>query len=212
MSFLKYFMFPAARRRAERRERRHAFRAAENAVAEVKARQTTLEKESKRHWDAAREALKSGQKAAANRELTSYRAAQTMVVKLEQKRWVFEQYLTKMQMAQSDTAFADALGAINKIIRINPESVADVFDEAGDLLGEQLDSDRFWSSLYEKEMSGAKGNLEDYIPSMDDLASQLEQEAAAEVGGGAAPKAADAAIDARISEGQQRVKDILSGK
>lgn len=212
MSFLKYFMFPAARRRAERRERRHAFRNAENAIAEVKARQATLDKESKKHWNAAREALKAGQKAAANRELTSYRAAQTMVIKLEQKRWVFEQYLTKMQMAESDTAFSEALGAINKIVRIDPEKVADVFDEANDLLGEQVDSERFWNSLYEKEMEGATGGLEDHIPSMEDLASQLEQEAAAEVGGAAAPKAADAEINARISDGQQRVKDILAGK
>ena len=39
MSFLKYFMFPSARRRLERRERRHAFRDAENAKQDVIDRQ-----------------------------------------------------------------------------------------------------------------------------------------------------------------------------
>lgn len=212
MSFLKYFMFPGARRRAERRERRHAFRAAENAIADVKARQAELEKEAKKQWELARAALKNGEKAAANRALTSSRAAQTMVMKLEQKRWVFEQYLTKMQVAESDNQFASALGAINKVIRIDPERVEDIFGAAQDALGEQIDADRFWNSMYEKEMSGASGALQDHIPSMEDMASQLEQEVAAEVGGGAAPAAADATLAARISEGQQRVKDLLGGK
>ena len=212
MSFFKFFMFPGARRRLERRERRHAFRDAENAIADVKARQAELEKEAKRQWEAARTALKNGEKAAANRALTSSRAAQTMVMKLEQKRWVFEQYLTKMQVAESDNQFASALGAINKVVRIDPERVEDVFGAAQDALGEQVDSDRFWNSMYEKEMAGASGSLQDHIPSMEDMASQLEQEVAAEIGGAAGSAAADAALSARISEGQQRVKDLLAGK
>lgn len=212
MSFLKYFLFPGARRRLERRERRHAFRDAENAIADVKVRQAELEKEAKRQWELARTALKNGEKAAANRALTSNRAAQTMVMKLEQKRWVFEQYLTKMQVAESDNQFARALGAINKVIRIDPERVEDVFGAAQDALGEQIDADRFWNSMYEKEMAGASGALQDHIPSMEDLASQLEQEVAAEIGGGTGPAEVDSAIAARISEGQQRVKDMLGGK
>ena len=45
MSFLKYFMFSGARRRLERRERRHAFRDAENAKQDVIDRQKRLDKE-----------------------------------------------------------------------------------------------------------------------------------------------------------------------
>ena len=213
MSFLKYFMFPAARRRYERRVRRHAFRDAENAKQDVVDRQKRLEKEAKENWAKAREALKSGEKAAANRTLTAARAAQVLAMKLEQKRWVFEQYLTKMEVAQSDNQFAEALGQINKIIRIDPEHVEDVFGTAQDVLGEQVDADRFWNKMYESEMAGANGALQDHIPSMEEMSSQLEQEVAAEIGGGeSTPEAADSAIDARISAGQQRVKDILDGK
>ena len=59
MSFLKYFMFPSARRRMERRERRHAFRDAENAKQDVIDRQKRLEAESKENWATAREAAKA---------------------------------------------------------------------------------------------------------------------------------------------------------
>ncbi len=213
MSFLKYFMFPSARRRYERRERRRAFRDAENAKQDVIDRQKKLDKEAKEHWAKAREALKNGEKAAANRALTAARAAQVLAMKLEQKRWVFEQYLTKMEVAQSDNQFAEALAQINKVIRIDPEHVEDVFGAAQDALGEQVDADRFWNQMYEKEMEGANGALQDHIPSMEEMSSQLEQEVAADVGGGAAtPEAAGSAIDERISAGQQRVKDILDGK
>lgn len=212
MSFLKYFMFPAARRRYERRERRHAFRDAENAKQDVIDRQKRLEKEAKESWAKAREALKAGEKAAANRALTASRAAQALALKLEQKRWVFEQYLTKMEVAQSDNQFAEALGQINKIIRIDPERVEDVFGTAQDMLGEQVDADRFWNKMYEKEMEGANGELQDHIPSLEEMASQLEQEAAAELGGGGAAAEAGQALDERIAASQRRVKDLLEGK
>jgi hypothetical protein len=209
---LSLFKSKKAREREERRDRRHAFRQAENAVDDVKDRIKAMEKESKKHWDAAREALKSGQKAAAQRALTGYRASQVLATKMEQKRWVFEQYLVKMQAAQTDNDFVAALGALNKVVKIDPERVEDVFDTAQDILGEQVDSDRFWDKLYGKEMEGATGALEDRIPSMEELSSQLEQEVAAEVGGASAPASANQAIDARVSAGQERVKKLLEGK
>lgn len=212
MSFLKMFMTPGERRRAERRERRHALREAENAIADVKERQKVLEAEAKKNWETARAALKEGEKAAANRALTSCRAAQALALKLEQKRWVFEQFLTKMQVAQSDNQFADALAAMNRVVRIDPEIIEDVFGAAQDALGEQVDADRFWNSMYEKEMASASGPLQDPIPTMEEMAAQLEQEVAAEVGGAAAPAAASGELAARMAEGQKRVKDLLDGK
>ena len=98
------------------------------------------------------------------------------------------------------------------IIRIDPDHVEDVFGAAQDMLGEQLDSERFWSKMYESEMAGANGALEDHIPSLDEMTSELEQQVAADVGGAAAPVAAGQAIDERIAAGQQRVKDLLGGK
>lgn len=197
------------RERQQRRDRRQAFRRAQNAVDDVKDRIATLEKDARKQWDQAREAMKAGQKAAAQRMLTGYRAGQVLITKLEQKRWVFEQYLARMQAAQSDNEFASALAAVNKVVEIDPERTADVFGETHELLGEQLDTDRFWSKLYAKEMDGASGDLEDRIPSLDELGTQLEQEAAVEIGG--APVKADTAIDDAIKSGRERVKKLLDG-
>jgi hypothetical protein len=193
------------------RERRHAFRQAENRVEDVKDRVRQMQKESSKQWEQAREALKGGQKAAAQRALMGYRAAQVLMTKMEQKRWVFEQYLAKMQAAQTDQEFASALAAVNKVTEIDPERVADVFDASQEVLGEQMDSDRFWSKLYDKEMEGASGALEDHIPSMEELGHQLEDEAAAEVGGAKAEKVRGE-IDGRITAGQDRVRKLLDGK
>ena len=199
------------RQRQERRDRRRAFREAENTIDEIKDRVKGMQREADKQWAEAREAIKAGQKAVAQRLLTSYRAAQVLTTKLEQKRWVFEQYLAKMQMAQSDQEFSSALAAVNKVVKIDPEQVADVFETSADLLGEQVDADRFWARLYEKEMDGASGALEDHIPSLDELSSQLEQEAAVEVGGGAAERV-DGEIDDRINAGRDRVKNLLDNK
>lgn len=196
------------REKDARRERRHAFRQAENAIDDVKEHVKRMEKESTLQWAEAREALKAGQQAVAQRKLISYRAAQVLTTKLEQKRWVFEQYFTKLQAAESDQQFSEALGAINRVVAIDPEKVADVFEEAGDLLGEQVDADRFWNRLYEKETEGATAALEDHIPTLDDLNRQLEQEAAAEVGGDT--QKADEAIDKQVQSGRERLRNLIN--
>ena len=210
MPLFTLFMSKKERERQARRDRRHAFRDAENAVDSVKEQQKRLEKEAQKHLEAVRAAKKAGDKAAANRALVSYRAALTLAMKLEQKRWVFEQYLVKMETAQSDNEFASALAAVNKVVNIDPDRVADVFDASQELLGEQLDADKFWNKLYEKEMSGAEGSLEDYIPSMEELDKQTDEEVAAEIGG--APAAAGRDIDASLAAGRERVKRILEGR
>lgn len=204
------FKSRAQREKEARREQRRAFRQAENAIEDVKDRIKQMAREAEKQWAQAREALKSGQKAAAQRLLVSYRAHQVLIMKLEQKRWVFEQYFTKLQAARSDQQFSDALAAINKVVNIDPEKVADVFEASQDMLGEQVDTDRFWQRLYEKETEGASGALEDHIPSLDDLSRQLEAEASAEIGG--TSETAGRELDDRVQAGQQRIRKLLDGK
>ncbi len=198
------------RAREDRRTQRQAFRQAEKAIDDVKDRVKQMAKDSKKQWDQAREAAKGGEKAAAQRLLIGYRANQVLMTKLEQKRWVFEQYFTKLQAAQTDQQFTTALAAINKVVNIDPEKVTDVFEASQDLLGEQVDTDRFWAKLYDKETEGASGALEDHIPSLEDLSRQLESEAGAEIGGSA--QKAGTELDARVKSGQERVKNLLEGK
>ena len=196
------------REREERRERRRAFRKAENAVDEVKERIREMEQKSKRQWEDARKALTEGRKAAANRLLTSYRAAQVLMVRLEQKRWVFEQHIEKLRAAETDAEFATALNRINEIMNVDPDKVLEAFDDSAEILAEQSEADRAWNKLYEKEMEGAGEELQDHIPSLGELSAQLEAEAGAAVTP-AAGETGKTPLQDRIAAGRQRVKEIL---
>ena len=64
--------------------------------------------------------------------------------------------------------------------------------------------------MYEKEMEGATGSLEDYVPSLEELDRQTDAEAAAELGGGSAAAGADLA--SALASGRDRVKKILESR
>ena len=187
MGFL-FFKTKKEKERAERREKRHALRRAEGAVDEVVERIKRMEKDAEAEWERAREAAKEGKQAAAQRALTSYRSAQVMITKLEQKKWVFKQVLMKLETAGTDAEFAKALAAVNKVTNINVDRVADVFDEAGDLLAEAGDTDKFWAQMYGKEVEGSKAALQDHIPSMADLEKTLQEEVAGKITGTVTPE------------------------
>lgn len=188
MGFL-FFRGKKEKERAERREKRHALRKAEGAIDEVVERIKRMEKDAEAEWERAREAAKEGKQAAAQRALTSYRSAQVLITKLEQKKWVFKQVLMKLETAGTDAEFANALAAVNKVTNINVEMVEDVFDEAGDLLAEAGDTDKFWSQMYGKEVEGSKEALKDHIPSMEDLEKTLQEEVAGKITGAVDPAA-----------------------
>lgn len=206
------FLFKSSKERAReaRKERRLAFRQAENALEDLKDRIKQMDKEAVKMWALARETAKSGQKAAANRHLISYRAAQVLMTKLEQKRWVSEQYIVKLEAANTDQQLSNAIAGITKVINIDPEKVADVFDTAQELLGEQMDADRFWERLHDKETEGVTGTLEDRIPTLEELTSQLEDEAAVEVGG--KKTGIEDALGEQIQSGRERLKKMVDGK
>jgi hypothetical protein len=188
MGFL-FFRGKKEKERAERREKRHALRRAEGTIDEVAERIKRMEKDAEAEWERAKEATREGRAAAAQRALTSYRAAQVLITKLEQKKWVFKQVLMKLETAGTDAEFAKALGMMNKVTNINPDLVEDVFDEAGDLLAEAGDTDKFWAQMYGKEVAGSTGALQDHIPSMEDLEKTLQEEVAGKITGAVDPAA-----------------------
>lgn len=193
MGFL-FFKTAKEKERAERRERRHALRKAEGAVDEVTERIKKMEKDAEAEWARAKDAAKEGKQAAAQRALTSYRSAQVLITKLEQKKWVFKQVLMKLETAGTDAEFAKALGMMNKVTNINPELVEDVFDEANELLAESGDTDKLWAQMYGKEVEGSKEALQDHIPSMEDLERTLNEEVAGKIAGGIDPAALEKEI------------------
>ena len=214
MGFGDLFKSKKEREKERNRQRRKAFRQAESAVDAVKDRAKKLKKERDKSWMEARQYLKDGQKAA-QRCLQSCRANEMMISKLDQKQWVFEQLLTKLELAKTDQDFSQSLSAINAVIEIDPEQVADVLDEVQDKLGEQVDTDKIWEGMYDKEMEGVAEKMTDVIPSLEDMEAQLADEVAAEIGE-TRPASENAArtegtIKEQIGEGRRRLKDLLEG-
>ena len=208
------FKSKAERDRELAKKRRKAFRAAENAVDVVKDRVAKLKRERDKSWTEARQYLKDGQKASAQRCLQTCRAGEILMSKLEMKRWVFEQLLSKLELAKSDQDFAQALGAINAVVKIDPETVADVLDEVQDKLGEQVDTDKIWEKMYGKEMEGVETKMTDVIPSVEEMEKQLQDEVAAELGEEKPSKAKETAgVDPNVKEaigkGRKRLKKLL---
>ncbi len=214
---MSLFMSKKEREREESKKRRKAFREAEGAVDAVKDRITKLKKDRDKAWTEARQYLKDGQKAAAQRNLQTVRASEVMMGKLETKRWVFEQLLTKLDLAKTDQDFTGALAAINTVIKIDPEAVADVLGEVQDKLGEQVDVDRIWEKTHNKEMEGAEAQMTDTIPTTEDMMKQLTDEVAVEIGGSgggvrvAEEGQAGSSVKQQIGEGRRRLKDLLEG-
>ena len=212
---MSLFMSKKEREREEAKKRRKAFRDAERAVDVVKDRINKLKKDRDKAWTEARQYLKDGQKAAAQRQLQTCRASEMLMHKLEMKRWVFEQLLSKLELAKSDQDFSQALNAINTVVEIDPDAVADVLDEVQDKLGEQIDTDKIWDKVYGKEMEGVESDMTDAIPSIDDMAKQLEDEVAADIGGTQArttESQTDPNIKDKIGEGKRRLKDLMEGE
>lgn len=194
------------------KKRRKAFREAENAVDVVKERIGRLKKDRDKAWGEARQYLKDGQKAAAQRGLQTVRASELLMSKLEMKRWVFEQLLSKLELAKSDQDFSRALSAINTVVKIDPEAVANVLGEVEDKLGEQVDTDKIWEKMYGKEMAGVETQMTDVIPSTEEMMKQLEDEVAEDIGAARpSQKKTDkeSGLKDQIGEARARLKKLM---
>lgn len=200
------------REKEERKKRRKAFRDAENAVDAVKDRVNGMKGERDKAWKEARKYLKEGNKAASQRSLQSVRANEMMMLQLEKKRWVFEQLLTKLEMSKTDQEFSQALSAINTVVKIDPDAVADVMDEVQDKLGEQVDIDKIWDKTYDKEMTGVETKMSDTIPTVEDMMKDLEDEVVADVHGGKITETVSSGgsnVSEEIGEGREKLKKLL---
>jgi len=210
MPFTDLFKSKHERGRIKEKRRRKAFRDAENAVDIVKERVAKLKHERDKSWTEARHYLKDGQKAASRRCLQACRASEMLVGKLEIKRWIFEQILSKLELSKSDQDFTNALEALNTVIEVNPEAIVDVLDNVQDKLGEQADSDKIWERMYSKELDSVNTIMTDYIPSLEEMEKQLQDEAVMEVGSGEhEPAASNTELKQRIGEGRKKLSELL---
>ena len=216
MSLRDLFKSQEERRKDVARRRRKAFREAEGAIDSVKDRNRKLQTERDRSWTQARVYLQDGNKSAAQRCLQTCRANELLMQKLEMKKWVFEQLLTKLDLAKTDTEFARSLDAINTVVNIDPDAIGDILGEVEDKLGDQMDTDKLWAKSHEKEMDGVEGATTEHVPSVEKMLADLEdevaivQEEAVSTSKGGAKAASVSSLDA--SDLRSRARRIIDGE
>ena len=202
-----FFKSRKQREREARKDRRRAFREADTCLSQVEQQIHKIQAEADRTWDQAKQAAQSGRAPEKQRHLTAYRRNQGLLARLEQKKWVFQQFRAKMEMCRTDQDFAAALASLNKVTHIDPEQVEDVIEATRDIIGQQEDAEQIWNMEYNTEVGEAQAALQDHVPSMDELEAQLDAEAVSGIG--EAGREVDAAIEDRIRDGEDRIKKLL---
>ena len=173
------FMTDVERKAAQKKRRRKALREAENAIDLVKDRCASLKAERDAKWSEAREYVKCGQKAAAQRALNVVRVDDVLLIQLDQKRWVFENIITKMESAETDVSFAEALGTLLKVNTVDPDRIAEVLDEAAGKSAELAEVNKVWNKEYGKQMNGIAAS--EAVPAIDEMLAEVTKEAATEI-------------------------------
>ena len=195
------------REREARKDRRRAFREADSCITQVDQQLARIQKDGEAAWEKAKAAAQAGKAAEKQRHLTAYRRSQTLLVRLEQKKWVFQQFRTKMELCKTDQDFAYALTSLNKVINIDTDKVEDVIEATRDILGQQDEAEQIWNMEYNMEMADADSLLSDQVPSIDDLEAQLDAEAASGIG--EAGREIDATLEERVKDGEDRIRKLL---
>ena len=196
------------RMRERDREVRQALRKAERSVRSLDSEVARRENSGKEAWTQAREAKKSGEPGAVQRALVRYRASQLDIIKLEQKRFGAERAVDTMRMAKTNEELADSLQVLTMVLDIDPEkhdSVLAAVDEKRHELGEV---DQPWVEEYERLMADTEGVMSDFVPSMEMLKEQLEDEVAEEVGS-PQTETREGELTDKIEEGRARVRKLL---
>ena len=133
------------------------------------------------------------------------------MVKMEKRRWTFEQIGRKLKNASVDQQISASLGELADSIHIDPDQLAEGLANTEDKLMDLVDNDRIWESAYDKEMEGVETSEEQMIPSFEEMESLLTDEAAVEIGGEreTVSESKDSELEEKIGEGRERLKGLL---
>lgn len=205
-SFSNLFKSDKERKREAARRLRRAFTKAEDAVDIVNEAIRELNQSKLKAWEAAKKAAASGRKAEALLALQKYRGFEVQVYQLEKRKWVFENYIIRLKMADVNNVFAESMKALNTAVQIDVDMVVDSMEDIDDKLTDVTELDKMWEKNFDKNMNGLSVQETDIIPDVDALFSSLQGEVALDIGGGAAK---DVSSKASVNDVQAKMDAIL---
>lgn len=207
-NFSELFKSDEERKKEFAQRRRKAIRAAETAKDVVSDKIDKLKKERDNAWNSAKDYLRGGQKAAAARALRTVKASDVMMDNLDCKFWVFDKYVSKMEMAQVDMEFAEALRGVAAVMDFDPEAIAQIMDDTDNVLANVKDADKIWNKKYEKDINSMSSEGDTIDKLMEDLVAAV----ALEVSGGKVSSVnagEEDSIKDAIASGHKRLKELM---
>ena len=206
-SFSNLFKTKQEREKEIRRRQRRAFTKAEDAIDTVNSAINELTKDKLKSWDDAKKSASIGQKAAAMLSLQKYRALEVQIYQLQKRKWVFQNYLTRLKMLDVNNVFVEAMEAINQVVTVDVDAIADAMENIDDKLLEGSEADRIWEKNFEKNLNGMSVKETDIIPDVDSLFNSLQGEVALDIGGA---KDVTTKTKASINDVQAKMDAILN--
>ena len=206
-SFSNLFKTKQEREKEIRRRQRRAFTKAEDAIDTVNSAINELTKDKLKSWDDAKKSASIGQKAAAMLSLQKYRALEVQIYQLQKRKWVFQNYLTRLKMLDVNNVFVEAMEAINQVVTVDVDAIADAMENIDDKLLEGSEADRIWEKNFEKNLNGMSVKETDIIPDVDSLFNSLQGEVALDIGGS---KNVTTKTKASINDVQAKMDAILN--
>lgn len=214
MGLKDFFMTDKERQREAQKRMRRAFSKAEKAVETVNSAITELNQNKIKAWENAKKAAAAGRKAEAMLNLQKYRGFEVLVYQYEKRKWVFENYITRLKMADTNNVFADAMKALNDAVQVDVDLVMDSMDNINDKLDDVASIDDEWTRNFNKNMNSFSVQETDIIPDVESLFNSIQGEVAIDIGGGAkdvhtsTPKASindvQAKMDALLSDPSEK--------
>ena len=195
--------------RAERQAKDKARRELERGIREAEDKIKEYGRRNEESWERARAAFKAGRKAAASMELSKYRANALLVDQFQRKIWVLEQYQIQLESAATDESLTTAISSYSKMIDVDPSKVAATFEGVQSKLEAQTEIDDVFNQIFDEETRRSKYRDSETLPDLDGLMSELETEAALEVGGAGHAVARGGDVATEVASGRERLKNIL---
>ena len=171
------------KREAERRMRR-AFTKAEDAVDTINSAINELNQNKIKAWENAKNSTAAGRKAEAMLSLQKYRGFEVQIYQLEKRKWVFENYINRLKMADVNNVFAAAMADLNNAVQVDIDMVVDSIEGIDEKLADVSQLDKIWEKNFNKNINGLSMKETDIIPDVDSLFNSLQGEVALEIGGG----------------------------
>ena len=171
----------------------------------------TLEKERAGVWARARELVQAGTREDAARLVNQYKIMGVEINRLERQRMVAQNKLSRVSAAGTLGVVTSAIAGFAGGMDVDPDKIGEDIDSIADVESEIDEVNQVVDEAYESDMGKAASLAEAQGAEATDeeLMSELESEAAAEVRAGGVPSVDRKPED--INAGRDRLRALIDG-